>query len=351
MKSNLTRRDFLKLTGLGLGALAFTPFRPGLTEFDDLPLIRIATTSVSVYKEPNDQSAIVATWYRDDVLSMYEEVNSGTPDYNPVWYRVWGGYMHRARIQKVKVIYNAPAYSLPKEGKQIAEVTVPYTQSLKLIENPQTKARTWESLYRLYYGTTHWVVGMDTGPDGQVWYKLLDELLEVHYYVPAIHLRLIPPEELSPLSPDVPWEQKRIEVALNTQTLRAYEYDQVVLETNISSGLVNGKPGANGIPTRTPSGEFNIEVKMPSKHMGDGNLAADIEAYELPGVPWVSFFTDKGHAFHGTYWHDNFGVPMSHGCVNMRIAEAKWIWRWSYPIANISAEDTKGYGTRVIITA
>ena len=43
-------------------------------------------------------------------------------------------------------------------------------------------------------------------------------------------------------------------------------------------------------------------------------------AYELPGVPWVSYFTGNGVAFHGTYWHDNFGSPTSHGCLNMRNA-------------------------------
>ena len=68
--------------------------------------------------------------------------------------------------------------------------------------------------------------------------------------------------------------------------------------------------------------------------MGNGNLFAGAEDYELPGVPWTSFFTNAGHAFHGTYWHDNFGTPMSHGCINMRTSEAKWLFRWSQPYPN-----------------
>jgi hypothetical protein len=89
--------------------------------------------------------------------------------------------------------------------------------------------------------------------------------------------------------------------------------------------------------------------------MGDGNLASDIEAYELVGVPWTSFFTMTGYAFHGTYWHDNFGVPMSRGCVNMRPDDAKWLFRWSTPAAAPEAfeiptkADRRGYGTQVRI--
>jgi lipoprotein-anchoring transpeptidase ErfK/SrfK len=65
--------------------------------------------------------------------------------------------------------------------------------------------------------------------------------------------------------------------------------------------------------------------------MGDGHITGSLEAYELPGVPWVSFFHETGVAFHGTYWHNNYGTPMSHGCVNMQINEAKWLFRWTLP--------------------
>jgi len=72
--------------------------------------------------------------------------------------------------------------------------------------------------------------------------------------------------------------------------------------------------------------------------MGNGNLFADLDDYELPGVPWTPSFTESGIAFHGTYWHDNFGTPMSRGCINMRIEDAKWLFRWANPMitCNIS---------------
>lgn len=357
MSYKISRRDFLKLTGLSLAGMAFSPYAPALGLFDDSQLVRVASNGlgdkgIPVYSQPTDdadKSYIVRSVFRDDLLHVYEEVNSGTPGYNPVWHRVWGGFVHRARMQKVQYIYNNPAKSI-RETKQVAEVTVPYTQAWRLV------GKQWQLIYRLYYGTVHWVVGVDEGPDGQPWYRLQDELLEVNYNVPATHLRLIPDDELAPISPEVPFESKRIEVSLNAQSVTCYEYDKVVLQTSISSGLPNGNAGSNGIPTRTPAGDFRVQVKMPSKHMGDGSLAADIEAYELPGVAWVSFFTDQGHAFHGTYWHDNFGVPMSHGCINMRTEEAKWIFRWCLPPApadQISplTLDKKGYGTPVKIRA
>jgi len=131
-----------------------------------------------------------------------------------------------------------------------------------------------------------------------------------------------------------------------------------VFETKISSGLSG--LSTSDIDTATPVGDFHIAVKMPSKHMGEANLAADIEDYVLPGVPWCNFFDNqdpiRGYAFHGAYWHDNFGVPMSHGCVNMRPGDAKWLFRWTRPVAAFEdidplKLDRKGYGTLVQVRA
>src|SRR3972149_101439 len=113
----------------------------------------------------------------------------------------------------------------------------------------------------------------------------------------------------------------------------AFEYDEVVLRTRISSGFPSSGPSPNGIPTETPSGDFHVEIKTPSRHMGDGSLPSDLEAYELPGLPGVSFFHSTGVGFHGTYWHTDFGRARSHGCVNMRTEEAKWIYRWTMPLS------------------
>ena len=86
----LSRRDFLKLGGLSLGSLAFSPSLKNLASFDDSFVVRVATNSISVYSRPSDKSSIVSTWYRDELLHVYEEVTVDEPTHNPVWYRVWG---------------------------------------------------------------------------------------------------------------------------------------------------------------------------------------------------------------------------------------------------------------------
>jgi lipoprotein-anchoring transpeptidase ErfK/SrfK len=343
MKS-ISRRDFLKLGGLALGGLAFSSYLPEFTEFEDIDLVRVADDSVSVYSQPDDTSRIVRTWMRDDLIHVYETVRAETPGYNPFWYRVFGGYMHRARLQKVWMHYNVPLTYVP-ETKLLAEATVPYAQAYKY-----NQWEGWKPTFRYYYGTIHWVVGLEQGPDGQPWYRIQDELDESIHMAPAVQFRPIPAEEIAPISPEVPLGKKRIEVDLRTQILTCYEYDQSVFTTDISSGL-------EGLwldrSSTTPAGQHNVLVKMPSKHMGGGSLFS-ASSEPLPGVPWTSFFTTEGHAFHGTYWHENFGVPMSHGCVNMRTEEAKWLFRWCQPPApfeeiNKLTLDMKGYGTFVDI--
>jgi len=343
--SNLSRRDFLKLGGLSLGSLAFTPSLSHSLGFDDSNLVRVATASVSIHSQPNDESRIVSTWYRDELLHIYGEVVADAPTYNPIWYRVWGGYVHRSHLQKVKMLFNEPLTFLEDETPRLAEVTVPFTQPWR-----GTKIYGWQQLgFRLYYGSVHWVEAIEEGPTGEKWYRIYDDLTGFPYHVNPLHVRPIPLDEQTPITPEIEVQNKRIDVNLRTQTLTALEFDAPVMETKISSGIPSGPRGSDGIPTKTPEGEFRILDKMPAKHMGNGNLFADADDYELPGVPWTSFFTPQGHAFHGTYWHDNFGVPMSHGCINMRTEEAKWLFRWAWPIHKIGKSFNRGFGTLVQI--
>ena len=336
----ISRRDFLKLGGLTLASLAFSSFLPEFTEFEDIDLVRVAYHSVSIYKKPDDKSQIVGTWYRDDLVHVYETVHAQTPIYNPIWYRVFGGYMHRERLQKVRIHYNPALTSVP-DTKLLSELTVPFTQIYRY-----NRWDGWTTNYRAYFSTIHWITGIETGPDGNAWYRLQDEADESNYFIPTAQLRPISPEEITPLSPDKPSDKKRIEVNLHTQTLTCYENELTVLTADVSTGLV-------GLYD-TPVGRFNIEDKLPSRRMGGGDRFASAEENVLAGVPWCSFFTEEGHAFHGTYWHDNFGLPMSHGCVNMRTEDAKWLFRWSLPSAGFNeidkqTLDTKGYGTVVDI--
>ncbi len=346
--NNTTRREFLKYSAIALGAITTQGFRPFFgfeSEQKSNLMARVAVFSVSVYSQPNDKSTILYQRYRDEIVNVYEEVISEFgPGYNPLWYRVWGGYIHSAYLQRVEIKYNSIQSEISEQGV-IGEITVPLTQTMR-----NRSFLGWEPVYRLYYQSIHWVMGLDEGPDKEPWYRLKDELLNVDYHVPAQHVRIIPLDEITPIATDVPPEKKRIEVSIAYQHLKAFEFDNLVFETDISSGVPMRNPDPTLIPTDTPKGTFYIQSKLPSKHMGDGNLTSNINAYELPGVPWTSFFEPvTGVAFHGTYWHHNYGMRMSRGCINMKVEEAKWIFRWSTPVANGDKKETRGMGTKVIV--
>lgn len=348
MNHILTRRDFLKFSALGLGNLAFRPLFGHGDDPDAGDIVRVAIHSVSVYSEPSDKSTILYQRYRDELVNIYAEVISEDgPGYNPLWYKVWRGYMHSAYTQRVKIRLNPPVENsaIPEKRGQLAEVTVPLTTTMRYL----AYKKAWDPLYRLYYGSTHWVKGVDPGPDGTLWYRLHDELTEIEYHAPATHLRLIPPEEFAPISPEIdPWK-KRIEVSISQQKLTAFENDKIVLETKVSTGVPDRLTEPGHISTDTPSGEYHVYSKMPSKHMGNGEVTGEIEAYELPGVPWTTFFAPHGVALHGTFWHTNFGMMMSHGCVNLRTEEAKWLFRWTTPVVNPDTWEQTGYGTLVVV--
>lgn len=343
MVPSISRRDFFKIGGLSLGSLAFGPQPELPTEKprDAIAYIRVAVSEVRIFDEPSYFSNVVRRVSRDQLLFVYEKFDSPDgPDFNPAWYRVEGGYLHTAYTQPVKTLLQEAQTLVRPEG-QVFEVTVPLTQSYR-----NTKTYGWQKLYRLYYQSNHWVTGLETGPDGALWYQITDELLKVDYFVLASHMKPVPDSDFAPISPHVEAGRKLVEVSIAEQRLWAYEGSELVMERRISTGIP-GMESDNGIPTATPRGSFNVMNKMPVRHMGDGRLTDDIAAYELPGVPWVSYFYETGVAFHGTYWHDNYGNEMSHGCVNMTPEDAKWLFRWVTPSVEATSINTNGYGTRV----
>ncbi len=346
MKHTYSRRDFLKFGALMLPGLAFAPRRLASFGEPETPsdglLGRVAINSLSVYSQPWDEARIVFQRYRDELVHLYDTVISEHgPGYNPTWYRVWGGYMHSARIQQVKRRLNPVANSLPEEGR-VGEITVPVSQPFYY-----NGKETWTPLYPLYYESVHWITDIIQGPDGSPWYQITEAWSKDKYYVPAEGVRLIPAEEMSTLSPDVPAYEKRIDISIDMQTLTAYEGEKEVFKTKVSTGLFKEVVGE--LPWRTPTGEWRVTSKMPSQRMGDDAITSDVSGYVLPGVPWVSYFHPTGVAMHGCYWHDNYGAPMSHGCVNMRPEEAKWINRWTTPAPVDGQRETRGNGTRVSV--
>jgi hypothetical protein len=260
-----------------------------------------------------------------------------------LWYRVWGGYVFSAFVQPVEMHLNPPLDEIPTPGL-LAEVSVPYTQAVL-----PRRGGEWQKINRLYYSSVHFITEVSQGPDGEAWYRIGDSY-ERSYFAPAAALRPIPPAELAPLSPEVPAKDKHVEVFISQQMLLAYEGEQVVLRTYISSGVPQKQPPPEGeLPTDTPAGHFHITVKTPCRHMGDKKLNDELDSTALPGVPWVCFFHETGLSLHGTYWHANFGYRMSHGCVNLRTQDAKWLYRWTLPAVGAYEQEVSDWGTRVSI--
>lgn len=140
---------------------------------------------------------------------------------------------------------------------------------------------------------------------------------------------------------EVSSEEKWIEIDLSDQKLIAWEGSNNFLETLISSG----KWG------KTPTGDFRIWSKFKYTKMSGGNKALHTYYY-LPNVPYTMYFY-KDFGLHGTYWHNNFGTPMSHGCVNMPTVAAEKVFYWSTPVLaegkNAVTSSKDNLGTRVII--
>jgi len=341
----ITRREFLRLGSTGiLAALGLViPSQNRLFHhlnqlnydwvkaYDSLDSIKLVETlkpgqqgrilngSVDIFNLPSFSSSRVNTFFRDTVLPI-TDITIGTSEdsFNMVWYKVGDeGYVHSGSIQPVLTRTNPTVANIPPDGA-MAEVTVPFTDARW---DPGDDALV---AYRFYYATTYWVMEVVTDKQWHPWYGVRDDKWEYTYYVPSAHLRLVPHDEMDPISPNVPPQNKRIEVHLPEQVMIAYEFDQPVFMARVASGAVFG----NG-DFSTPSGRYMTFHKRSSRHMARGNLAAN--GYDLPGVPWNSYITEEGIAFHGTYWHNNFGQPRSHGCINLTPQAAKWVFLWTMP--------------------
>ena len=123
--------------------------------------------------------------------------------------------------------------------------------------------------------------------------------------------------------------EKRIEVDLTNQRLYAYEGDQMIYDFLISSGKW----------APTPTGVFRIWIKLRYTLMEGGSKLLHTY-YFLPNVPYTMYFTNsqvpewEGYGLHGTYWHHNFGHPMSHGCINLETDDAEKLYYWTTPELN-----------------
>lgn len=341
----LTRREFLKLISAGTLAYALKDLRVSNALAASLPKQgRITYSGIPLYDAPSFQANQIHHFGTDQVVEITgaiessEEANPYHNPFNKTWYQVNGeGYSYSGGIQPVETNYQKPIFDVPEKGR-VGEITVPFSITRKA---PYVYAKNG---YRIYYGTTHWVTRVVvTRDEKSIWYEIYDPVIKEFLYVRSQDMRLVPHDELTLLSPEVPPEQKKIVVDLATQMVTAFEGEKLVFSERCASGVKG---------TDTPKGEFRTYHKGPSVHMtNEGDALENESVYSLPGVPWCSFFTSQGNAFHGTYWHNDYGQPRSHGCVNIPSASSKFLYRWTLP--TVPAEEDyihmPGEGTLVQI--
>ena len=282
--------------------------------------------SLNLRAQPSIQAEIVDVVRQNQIIRIYGATTGPSPTaYNNLWYQTDGGYIYSAFLQPTNNLLNVPVEGVLPGGFW-GEITVPISDAYAAADLNS------KILARYYFGCTFKVVSMVTSADNIIWYEVNEINGKQNMFVKAEHVAPIPLEDFTPLSPEVPPEQKRIDVDLKQQLVTAYEFDVPVFSARVATGAkFRDKTGALQ-DYGTTTGQHQVFLKTPGQRMF-GGLAGDADEYDLPGVSWVSYFTASGIAFHGAYWHNDWGTPRSHGCVNMLPDDARWIFRWTMPQA------------------
>lgn len=355
---NVSRRDFLKLSALGLGSLALRPWMKTFP-LDDFPssqrLGRVCVGKVELKIRPDYDSQTASVLYEDAVVPWLREVVGYWPGRNNQrWVETPDGYIWSPNLQPVVNQLNQPVKALPLGGANPGmwvEVTVPWVNAILENAEPQSpwlQHQVEKNLsIRFYFSQILWIDDIKTGSDGNIWYRINERYGNPGdiFWARAEAFRVITPEEVAPITPEV--EDKHIEVDINysRQYLSCYEGNTEVYFCRVSTGR-----GKNSTPLSAyGSPGYQIWRKLHSLHMAGGTNQA---GWDLSGIGWTSLFVGDGVAIHSTFWHNNFGEPSSHGCVNASPEDAKWIFRWTHPAVPFETGDITISGkdsTRVIV--
>ncbi len=332
--TKITRRSLLKISSSALLTAPLfyiaTPAHALRQRSETKPaphtLARAIARNWIVREEPSIKAKVVRKLARNEVVDLLGQTESDESPaaYNKIWYQLADGWSHSGQLQPCENTLNEPIASVAPEQVLWGELTVPF--SLARVA-PDEKAR---APWTHYFGTTHQVLEVVTGADGKPWYRISDGILK-SLHVPAEHIRIIQPDEFMPIMPEVPLENKRVEVDLKTQTTRVFAGDEVVLTARCSTGSAFRQADGTVRSFGTTPGTHHVYMKTPSQRMYDGVGEGEARSYDLPGIAWISYFTSSGIAFHSTYWHNDYGKPRSHGCVNLTPEDAKFIYRFTMP--------------------
>jgi lipoprotein-anchoring transpeptidase ErfK/SrfK len=354
----INRRDFIKLSAAGLGALLL-PAAPKkveayLPQVDASRMIGRVLGKVEVKSKPDPNSTTVEVKYDDDLIPYDREIIGLAPSLystNRLWYETPNGYIPSIRVQPTKMDLNEPVAAIPTYGEtpgMWAEVSVPYVDIYQ--DNPPARSQLLREMThpRFYYSQIFWVDGVKTADDGTIMYHVIERHGSEGdtFWAEAKAFRPITPDDVKIISPDV--EDKQIIVDVSHQTISCFENGHEILFDRVSTGAKYNIYGEAVDFWSTPVGDYHVvNRKYVSLHMAGGSAAT---GYELFGVSWTSIFATGGVAIHSTYWHNNYGEPMSHGCVNVRPDVARFVFQWTLPFCDYDPGkiEVQGYsGTKV----
>jgi len=355
-EQDLSRREVLKLTALGVGGWLTRRFLsprvlPVVQTFPEFPLLgRIAVGKVDLHAKPDADSPSVGVLYEDMVVPwMREVVGTHLYRFNQRWVETPDGYVWAPYVQPTRDQPAAPVEALRETSLgpgMWVEVSVPYVDAV--LENPPARSFWLQDRLtlglppRFYYGQVLWVDQLRVDDAGQTWYRLNERYgFGDIFWGHAEGFHPITPEEVEPISPEV--EEKKVVVDVSRQTLSCFEGSTEVFFCRVSTGALYDDDFS------TPVGTTAIWRKMISAHMTGGTTGG---GYDLPGIGWTTLFVGNGIAIHATFWHNDYGVPRSHGCVNAKPEDAKWVFRWVNPVVPYDPGDVTVQmpgGTRVQI--
>jgi lipoprotein-anchoring transpeptidase ErfK/SrfK len=287
--------------------------------------------------QPSENAPTIRNVGQDEIVVWQRDVigSNVAGRANRRWAETPDGYIYAVDLQPVKNVTNTPVTAIPggKTGFW-GEVTVPYIDLIM----PQGAAPISPAIkydlensqpIRLYYGQVIWIDQVGGGPNGNVLYRVNESPGHGYgygdiFYADGTAFDVLTDNDVAPINPHVDPATKKIVVdATSTrQTLSCMEGNNEVYFCRVSTGY--------GEKFSTPTGDQAIAWKIFSVHMA-ANTGSD-SGYDTMAVPWPVFFnTNAGAAIHGAFWHNDFGVRRSHGCVNCSPADAKWIFRWTSP--------------------
>ena len=368
MNRNISRRDFLKLSGVGLVGLSTLAFKPyqlpnygyfsspkRLPQFPSSPIIgRVVDGDIDLRSQPTNDPTLntslaklpadtLVEWNRQVVGNVLFGLN------NQRYVETPQGYIYASVVQPTRNLPNTPIAEMPAGLPGFwAEVTVPYVE----LAHEGTVASPWMQDHitynfppRLYYGQVVWLDQIRTN-NGFVEYRWNEDAGHGYgygaygelYWADGAAFKILTDEDVAPISPDVDPNDKRIEADLDFQTLSCYEGNTEVYYCRISSGLKYDANGQLSTELATPVGNLLTHWKIISLNMTAGTFQS---GYSTPAVPWSTMISGDGIAIHGAFWHNAFGEKRSHGCINVSPEDAKWIFRWTTPYVSLAQSEMR----------